>query len=80
MQLYDTGTTPDQSQSLTACSQARGVCQEKKSVHVCLSKEMSIGLLVGPDSGRHTKLMTLLYLRSDREGHGDPFSYTSCKT
>lgn len=69
-----------QSQSLTACSQARGVCQEKKSVHDCLSKVISIGLLVGPASGLHTKLMTLLYVRPDLEGHGDPFSYTSCKT
>jgi hypothetical protein len=46
--------------TLTTCSQARGVCQEKKSVHVCLSNEISMGLLVGPASGLHTKLMTLL--------------------
>ena len=45
---------------LTVCSQARGVCQEKKSVHVRLSREISMGLLVGPTSGLHTKLMTLL--------------------
>ena len=36
---------------LTVCSQARGVCQEKKSVHVRLSREISMGLLVGPTSG-----------------------------
>lgn len=80
VQLHEPGTASPVTGTLTACSQARGVCQEKKSVHDCLSKEMSMGLLVGPASCRHTKLMTLLYLKPDLEGHGDPFSYTSCKT
>lgn len=72
--------TPRARPPRTSCSQASGVCQEKKSVHVCLSSEMSTGLLVGPASGLHTKLMTLLYLRPDLEGQRDPSSYTSLKT